>query len=667
MAILPIEKTDKTQNLPRAAQTPANANEVHLVVDWVPNQLCVVCGVKRLIRLGESEDEDLQRLYGEILDELNPRIRAALNRDPEDLTRALNQFKTVNGRVEESCLLRTDFPPGSGPVLQRVTFTPTDGSRQPPRPWSYLRYPPENRPSTHPDDTVLFFYTMDPKVGTNGNPDEDLHNQVDRVRELSNLVNVDLIGAADAIDGDGWTIRAAHPNWLMTAVQGEGPCAGAVAVPGEEGNYTFKFQEKSLNFPPDDWSDKDVLVAVLDTSPPVDQIGKAAASAPTNALLNQISAEIQAGAAPRFIVESADPASPFSQEYALSGLERLLPDWEDQLPHPYPNDPPDLYRIDDHGLFVSGIIRSIAPAAEIHLIKVVNDYGVGDLRLVARVLQLLPNLMVARQKRLMVVNLSLGADIPPGDVLMENWCPVLFDQISKGIQHAFMSNFNRAIANFDQPGFPFVLGPRLTNLIPRLHLGLSEVVAWLSDGLPNLPIDGTRVRPGVLIVAAAGNDNDPGGPHQRKEDPRPEPRYPAHYDQVLGVAAINAKGTASTYSNRGDEPAGPAFVPNGVATFGGDATRRSPTNLPRITDPSQAIVGIFSADTLPVTGKPNPSHWVRWAGTSFSTPIISAIAAKLWGHNQNWDRKTLIEEIRNLATGANVPELDVPSIPVDQV
>jgi hypothetical protein len=42
------------------------------------------------------------------------------------------------------------------------------------------------------------------------------------------------------------------------------------------------------------------------------------------------------------------------------------------------------YRMTDHGLFVAGIIHTIAPQAELHLIEVLNPYGVGDLESITR-------------------------------------------------------------------------------------------------------------------------------------------------------------------------------------------------------------------------------------------------------------------------------------------
>ncbi len=36
---------------------------------------------------------------------------------------------------------------------------------------------------------------------------------------------------------------------------------------------------------------------------------------------------------------------------------------------------PAYYKMADHGLFVTGLIRDVAPGAHIRLIRILNDYG----------------------------------------------------------------------------------------------------------------------------------------------------------------------------------------------------------------------------------------------------------------------------------------------------
>jgi hypothetical protein len=54
-----------------------------------------------------------------------------------------------------------------------------------------------------------------------------------------------------------------------------------------------------------------------------------------------------------------------------------------------------------HGTFVSGVIRQVAPAAHVHVVKVLDSQGVGDDLTVARAMENLP-------RDVQIVNLSLG-------------------------------------------------------------------------------------------------------------------------------------------------------------------------------------------------------------------------------------------------------------------
>src|SRR5205814_8574414 len=66
---------------------------------------------------------------------------------------------------------------------------------------------------------------------------------------------------------------------------------------------------------------------------------------------------------------------------------------------------------------------------------------------------------------------------------------------------------------------------------------------------------------------------------------------------------------------------------NGVAVYGGNLGKLPAGGAPEEKD---KVISIFSADKLPLTRADNDTGWVYWVGTSFATPIISAIAADLW-------------------------------------
>jgi subtilisin family serine protease len=209
-----------------------------------------------------------------------------------------------------------------------------------------------------------------------------------------------------------------------------------------------------------------------------------------------------------------------------------------------------------------------------------------------------------------------------------------------------------------------------------LRGSVAAILGWLND------------HPGVLVVAAAGNDK---GllPSLLTHFTRPEPRWPAQYDvsqnalvarersQVIGVAAVNLKDAGTEYSNRGDVPP----LVNGVAVWGGESRHVAGSDLgaiplpPPPVNPSDvdAIKGVYSAPTVPTpTGAAaNETGWVYWSGTSFAAPVISGLAARLWSADPTVPPSAIVRQIVNdlpvkqRATGAD--DLFAPMIEARQV
>ena len=78
----------------------------------------------------------------------------------------------------------------------------------------------------------------------------------------------------------------------------------------------------------------------------------------------------------------------------------------------------------DHGLYISGLIHEAAPEAQIRLVRVLNDYGIGDLQSILISVQTvasdpdtLAKLLNIDSQRHIVVNMSLGFG-PPTDCLI---------------------------------------------------------------------------------------------------------------------------------------------------------------------------------------------------------------------------------------------------------
>ena len=119
------------------------------------------------------------------------------------------------------------------------------------------------------------------------------------------------------------------------------------------------------------------------------------------------------------------------------------------------------------------------------------------------------------------------------------------------------------------------------------------------------------------------------------------PRYPAAFPETIAVGAVDCNGVATTYSDY------PAMYPqhNGIATLGGDL----PIPKPPLPDPhvvtqatvNNPICGLYSAVAFPPLSaediendRPDPpvaneNGWAYWSGTSFATPIISGVAARV--------------------------------------
>ena len=145
---------------------------------------------------------------------------------------------------------------------------------------------------------------------------------------------------------------------------------------------------------------------------------------------------------------------------------------------------------------------------------------------------------------------------------------------------------------------------------------------------------------GVLLVAAAGNDNDGKPPKDR-----PATRYPAALDPIIGVGAWQRENvpqlsfTPTDYSNRSDRP-----LSEGIAVFGGNKNGEK-------SDIKDGMLGVYISEYFPPDplacefdedGNPVPASvycndrgWARWAGTSFAAPVITGILAALQAKGKN--------------------------------
>jgi hypothetical protein len=319
------------------------------------------------------------------------------------------------------------------------------------------------------------------------------------------------------------------------------------------------------------------------------------------------------------------------QQHAIASGPSPQREWDEVASHHGPPDPdePRPYHMPDHGLFVSGLIHGLAPQSPITLLPTLDEMGAGDLSLLLAALR---DVLDSKQPDdPQIINLSLGFRPHPAH-LAAAW-------------HGFDlpdPTYRRAAVMFDQnrdQRWAASHAHEVARRTDQLQAGLSELGRYLS--LNN-----------CLVVAAAGNDSEPG--HLRLD-----PRLPARFDTVLGVAAttLDSKKPAS-YSNVGDE----RRLGDHVASFGGD---RGPGFEPR-----DGVVGIYSGD-FPAqragqAAPDNATGWAYWSGTSFATALVSGIAANVWASKRGAHASEILAEIHTTAahTGGYVAELRTPSIAI---
>ncbi len=382
----------------------------------------------------------------------------------------------------------------------------------------------------------------------------------------------------------GLHIISSMPNWLVTAAPSLYSDGGPAVPPRPAPEMTMQTSPHTLpgwhlkflpqNLILDTKNAEDVLVVVLDTAHHPDRI-RSAATRPElrrNWLLQRLTEDIRAEDG-SFVVEY--------DRYALTNDVRTGHDASHQSRY---------YLMPDHGLFVSGIIRDLAPRTHIRLVRILNDFGGSDLYSLFAILTDLERELISGTIRRLVINLSLTI-MPDIRRLPYLW--------------------------FQDRQWP------TSQLI-----GAQRALTQIEDGL-RLLFDSLYAN-GALIVAAAGNDSILA--LQNDLPPRP-PRAPARYESTLGVTSINSNFSPSNFANAANLPSYEA----GVATLGGDG----PGMLDKHGLPD-AVRGVFIAPTFP-SGELNSSGWADWSGTSFATPMMSALGAHLMA--QGWSAANIIARL----------------------
>jgi subtilisin family serine protease len=228
-------------------------------------------------------------------------------------------------------------------------------------------------------------------------------------------------------------------------------------------------------------------------------------------------------------------------------------------------DPETATDVRDHGLFVAGLIHAVAPDSDVRLIRVLNQYGCGDLFTLNKALYRFIAEMETERGMLdgTVINLSLGVLKPASD----------------------------DVESTDQ---------EVITIDDSLEVLAQDTVESLRAAVL---LAHSR---GAVVVAAAGNDS------YVKGKPLP-PQIPAKYPFVIGVAGSNVYRGRACFSNWGDVSA-----PSGDARSDGMPGPCEPRAIECSGDCDEAVISLVRSPDM---------DYAYWRGTSFSAPLVSGLAA----------------------------------------
>jgi hypothetical protein len=384
-------------------------------------------------------------------------------------------------------------------------------------------------------------------------------------------------------------LKSASPNWFMAGAHHQGSTGGPGGPPVMAALQTYLPGFSSVNAQISELLDTDmeenVDVVILDTAPSAGDFAKAKhqgwyAGHPLNDWLDK---------------------QPNTIDYAVNDRIRQLS--FKRIAHFSLFD--QHYKMPDHGLFVSGIIHTLAKAATLHWYEVLNPYGLGTYYTVAQALsKVLDNDDI---KGPLIINCSLTLDIPRS-------------------RHPMLS-------------FPF---DRRTNFFQFTV----ESVKILFDRIARFE--------NIIVVAAAGNDRRRVNVISLVQPilniSRPDARYPAAYTGTVGVGAspkfVPDRHDPASYSNVSDDPS-----VTGYMVFGGEAGSGNGVLGVYICDfPINPIPVRPGGSVVKVQYDTNTSGWAWWCGTSFATAIMSGLLAAWWGNPSSQAPIDAITFLNNAST-----------------
>jgi hypothetical protein len=438
---------------------------------------------------------------------------------------------------------------------------------------------------------LLFFHVR-------GRPTEHQPASPDPVIDAFHAINGGIDQGNILMPDRPYAILAPSPNWFHPAADDHSQgCPASRPERAPQEGWHFDLPEELE--PPEDAAD--VLVVVLDTCPEADVVREAAERFEDNNLLQEV------WRGPNSVNLTSDLSLTRTQTTYVAPPPDGLPSMESWHleSHPGINSNWHDFRMDDHGLFVAGIVRDIACKATVEVIRVLGDFGVGPTQGITSVLSKLAQRLDENKNLRLIVNLSLVASIPPNQ-----W------------------------------------------ELPRVYAAMGIAIKKLVDK-------------GALVIASAGNE-DEGTLYPNLPVP---PMYPARLPYVLSVSAINRCNQKAWYADR----ASLLGFSNGVAVFGGDILPSADGHHHPFIDMDpedgrvDSVAGLFRAPgTLPLNVEVNPTlplnadrtnntGWAYWSGSSFATPVISAIAANIWAGQPGWTAAQVKDRIQAVAATDPLP------------
>ncbi len=278
--------------------------------------------------------------------------------------------------------------------------------------------------------------------------------------------------------------------------------------------------------------------------------------------------------------------------------------------------------ISKHGLFVSGIIHNLAPSATIHLVRVLDDYGVGDLVTLTNALSTIEN--SPEDPHNVIVNLSLSIE-PPSDCLIPVW--------QNGVA-LYMRSSSDPTLNMSQCRTATLAGATGGELYQkRLILPLGLVIQ-------------NMISEGFTVVAAAGNDSKGTNTHYGAD-------FPAAFCGVYAAAASSSTASGDWQSSTAAMPLSDfsndpyavgsngatqcLYVPTGSTSASlTQIGYESATPANNLVAPGEGVCSLYLhvGDTRDPNdaNTPDPNHptimlsdeWTAtWSGSSFATAMVS--------------------------------------------